>query len=114
VERIVKNSQAVGDKLAKTDTGTETRGQQKTILKDIDSLIDQQENPPPPMGGGDSKDKNDKDKNNQDKSDQGKNSQNGMDPQGNPPPRGRKPRQGESGSQPKNPGKQQASAKKDS
>jgi hypothetical protein len=118
VERIVKNSQAVGDKLASTDTGTETRGKQKTILKDIDSLIDQQENPPPPMGS-DSNDKKNDDKKNQDKKDEGKsnpdkNSQSGMDPQGNPPPRGRKPRQSESGGQPKNQGKQQAGAKKDS
>ena len=47
VERIIKNSKAVGDKLAMTDTGTETRGTQTKILKDIESLIDQQENPPP-------------------------------------------------------------------
>ncbi|HXD84949.1 MAG TPA: hypothetical protein VN641_00535 [Urbifossiella sp.] len=116
VERIVKNSQAVGNKLAKTDTGSETRGKQTTILKDIDSLIDQQENPPPM--GGDSNDKKNDDKKNQDKKNAGKNnpdkdSQSGMDPQGNPPPRGRKPRQGESGGQPKNTGKQQAGAKKD-
>src|SRR5205085_1791114 len=44
VERIVKNSKAVGDKLAMTDTGEETRGTQKTILKDIDSLLEQQDN----------------------------------------------------------------------
>ena len=49
VERIIKNSKSVGDKLAMTDTGTETRGTQDTILKDIQSLIDQQENPPSPM-----------------------------------------------------------------
>lgn len=48
VQRIIKNSNAVGDKLAMTDTGTETRGKQETILKDIQSLIDQQEDPPPP------------------------------------------------------------------
>lgn len=70
VQRIIKNSNAVGDKLAMIDTGTETRGKQETILKDIQSLIDQQENPPPkpdqnpsddmnkdksPMGGMDDK-----------------------------------------------------------
>jgi len=48
VERIIKNSKAVGDKLAMTDTSTDTRKTQDTILKDIQSLIDQQENPPPP------------------------------------------------------------------
>jgi hypothetical protein len=47
VERIIKNSKVVGDKLAMTDTGTETRKTQDTILKDIQSLIDRQENPPP-------------------------------------------------------------------
>jgi hypothetical protein len=124
VERIVKNSQSVGDKLAQTDTGTETRGKQATILKDIDKLIDQQENPPPPMGG-DSDDKKKQDKNDKndknDKSDESpkndKNPKGGMDPKGdmnpqggqnpmggNSPPRGRKPRQGEQGSQPKNSG----------
>lgn len=47
VERIIKNSNAVGDNLARTDTGDDTRGTQSTILKDIQALIDQQENPPP-------------------------------------------------------------------
>src|SRR5580692_7882582 len=46
VERIIKNSKVVGDKLAMTDTGNETRKTQDTILKDIQSLIDQEENPP--------------------------------------------------------------------
>jgi hypothetical protein len=48
VERIIKNSKVVGDKLAMTDTGTDTQKTQDTILKDIQSLIDQKENPPPP------------------------------------------------------------------
>jgi hypothetical protein len=104
VERIVKNSKEVGEKLANTDTGAETRGTQKTILKDIDSLIDQQENPPPQ--GGDDKDKDqDKDKN-KDKNDMGKDGKpkvgkNGMGPMGGNQPKdgnqqagGRKPRQG--------------------
>lgn len=47
VQRIIKNSKTVGDKLAMTDTGTETRQTQEKILKDIQSLIDQQDNPPP-------------------------------------------------------------------
>jgi hypothetical protein len=47
VKRIIANSNAVGDKLAMTDTGAETLGKQETILKDIKSLIDQEENPPP-------------------------------------------------------------------
>jgi hypothetical protein len=45
-----------------TDTGTETRGKQETILKDIQSLIDQQENPPPPKPDQDQSDDRDKDK----------------------------------------------------
>jgi hypothetical protein len=48
VDRIIKNSKDVGDKLAKTDTGTGTRKTQGKILSDIDSLINRQENPPPP------------------------------------------------------------------
>ena len=62
VERIIKNSNAVGDKLAKTDTGRETLGKQETILKDIESLIDQQEDPPPPKPDQ-NQDKNKDDKN---------------------------------------------------
>jgi hypothetical protein len=59
VQRIIKNSNAVGDKLARTDTGSETLGQQATILKDIQSLIDQQDDPPPPKPDQ-SQDKSDK------------------------------------------------------
>jgi hypothetical protein len=62
VQRIIKNSNAVGDKLAMTDTGTETRGKQETILKDIQSLIDQQEDPPPPKPDQGQSDDRDKDK----------------------------------------------------
>jgi len=49
VNRIVKNSKVVGDKLAMTDTGMETRSTQDKILKDIDSLINRQD--PPSKGG---------------------------------------------------------------
>ncbi len=48
VERIIKNSQAVGDKLARTDTGIDTRKTQEQILKDIDSLLNPDDPPPPP------------------------------------------------------------------
>lgn len=96
VDRIIKNSKAVGDRLARTDTSTGTRSTQDKILKDIDSLINRQENPPPKSGGG-SDNKNDM---NQDKSqDQSKNdmnpsggmsdTQNQSNPKnGMPPPRG--------------------------
>lgn len=66
VERIIKNSKDVGDRLEKTDTGTDTRKKQDTILSDIDALINRQEDPPPPKP--DDKDK-DKDKNKDDKKD---------------------------------------------
>ncbi|AMV26787.1 hypothetical protein VT84_20475 [Gemmata sp. SH-PL17] len=72
VKRIIENSKDVGDKLAKTDTGTDTRKKQNKILSDIDALINQQENPPPPQPDQNKdKDKNqDKDKSkDKDKSD---------------------------------------------
>ena len=49
VDRIIKNSTDVGDKLAKTDTGADTQKKQDQILSDIDALINRQEDPPPPM-----------------------------------------------------------------
>jgi hypothetical protein len=62
VDRIIKNSKDVGDRLEKTDTGTDTQKKQDTILSDIDALLKQQENPPPPSPDQ-NKDKN-QDKNN--------------------------------------------------
>ena len=71
VKRIIKNSNAVGDNLAKTNTGAETIGKQETILKDIKSLIDQQEDPPPkPDQNKDDQNKDDKNKKD-DKGDKG-------------------------------------------
>jgi hypothetical protein len=60
VDRIIKNSKDVGDKLEKNDTGEATRTKQDKILADIEALINRQEDPPPPKP--DDKDK-DKDKN---------------------------------------------------
>ena len=107
VDRIIKNSKDVGEKLAKTDTGAETRGTQKTILKDIDSLIDQQENPPPQDDmNKDDKDKKDMNKDGKDKKDMNKNDmpkdgKGDMQPKGGEQPKdgnqqanGRKPRPG--------------------
>src|SRR5262245_51095742 len=95
VERIIKNSNAVGDKLAMTDPGTETQKTQATILKDIDSLLNREDPPKSdqsqdmskdmqeksdskdkkddmPMGGGmDQKNKNDKKDMQPDKKDMG-------------------------------------------
>jgi hypothetical protein len=64
VDRIIKNSKDVGDKLEQKDTGTDTRKTQDKILSDIDSLINRQENPPPPKDNKDDKQKDNKDKNN--------------------------------------------------
>ena len=123
VERIIKNSKEVGDKLANTDTGTETRNTQDTILKDIQSLIDQQENPPKGDQGqdknndqkndkpNDQKNKSDDQKNNSDKpmADMNENQapKSGMPPDSGMPPmdgndkqKGRKPRQKQNGEQP--------------
>jgi hypothetical protein len=131
VDRIIKNSKAVGDKLAMTDTGPDTQQKQDTILKDIQSLIDQQENPPPPKPDQnqdkDKQDQKDKDKKPDDKNNKkddmmpmaGMNDMSpkkdmpmggmGMDQQPQQPmgdgdqPKERRPRQ-QNGEQPKDPG----------
>lgn len=107
VDRIIKNSKAVGDQLARTDTGTGTRGKQATILKDIDKLLDQQE-PPPSGGGGGSKDKNDQKDKDKNKDDMGNSGGTG----GMPPPKGGKqPDDGvKEGKEPKGDGNQQANS----
>lgn len=46
-ERIAKNAKDLGDRLAKEDTGPDTRAGQEKLKKDIDSLIKALENPPP-------------------------------------------------------------------
>lgn len=136
VDRIIKNSKDVGDKLAKTDTGTNTRKTQDKILADIDSLINRQENPPPKPDDNKDKDKN-KDMNNDpmmnknndpmmnpgmpppkggempmDKSNMGMGEQNPM-PMGGmgmnePQPMGRRPRMGEQKNDSKHPDKSDA------
>ena len=62
VDRIIKNSKDVGDRLEKKDAGTDTRGTQDKILKDIDALINRQENPPPPQPDPNKDKDKDKDK----------------------------------------------------
>jgi hypothetical protein len=62
VDRIIKNSKDVGDKLARTDTGAGTRKAQGEILSDIDALINRQENPPPKGDKNDQQKDEDKDK----------------------------------------------------
>jgi hypothetical protein len=87
VDRIIKNSTAVGDKLAKSDTGTNTRDTQNKILKDIEALINRQDDPPPPKPD-DNKDK-DKDKNKDMNKDPMKNPD--MSPKGDDMPKGGEP-----------------------
>jgi hypothetical protein len=58
-DRITENTKRAGDQLAKDDTGNDTRKTQDQILKDIDALLKQSQNPPPPpMGGGSSNNSN--------------------------------------------------------
>jgi hypothetical protein len=68
VDRIVKNGKAVGDRLAKTDTGADTRKTQDGILKDIDALLNPPDEPPPPKPD----ENKDKEKDNKDKKDEPK------------------------------------------
>src|SRR5262245_9081706 len=48
LERLTRNSKSVEERLAKPDTGDETRKLQDDVLKDIDELIKRLKNPPPP------------------------------------------------------------------
>ncbi len=106
VDRIINNSKDVGDKLARTDTGTVTRKTQDKILSDIDSLINRQENPPPPKN--DKKDQKDQ-KDQKDKQDQKQNKNNKpKDNQGMPNsgmPMGNMGMGGNSGEMPKSGGR---------
>ncbi len=121
VERIIKNSNTVGDQLAMTDTGKATQLTQKTILADIDALINRQEDPPPPKNdqNPDQDNKDNKDNKDQEKPmdgkdnmppkkdmsgmdpKEGKDGKDGMDqqPMGQEPPRGHRPRQPMGGQQ---------------
>lgn len=76
VERIIKNSKDVGDKLAMTDTGTDTRKTQDKILKDIDALLNQDDPPP--------KDDQNKDQDKDKKKDDQKDKDNKSDPNEQP------------------------------
>jgi hypothetical protein len=48
VDRIIKNSKDVGDRLEMKDAGADTRSKQDKILSDIDALINRQDDPPRP------------------------------------------------------------------
>jgi hypothetical protein len=86
VDRIIKNSKDVGDRLEKTDTGTDTQKKQAKVLADIDTLLNQQENPPPPQPDQ-NKDKDDK----QDDKKDMKDPKNDMNMKDMPPPKGDMP-----------------------
>lgn len=58
VERIIKNSKEITDRLAKTDTGKDTLKTQDETLVLIDSLLNSP-NPPPSGGSDNKKDMND-------------------------------------------------------
>lgn len=47
LQRVVQNVHKVDDRLAKNDLGEATQQTQRDILKDLDSLIQRNENPPP-------------------------------------------------------------------
>ncbi len=56
LQRVVTNVQRVGERLAKSDLGEATQQTQRDILKDLESLINRNENPPPQ--GGSQQDQN--------------------------------------------------------
>lgn len=52
LDRIAKGMKNAGAKLDGDETGEETRNVQKQVIKDLDDLINQLQNPPPSGGGG--------------------------------------------------------------
>jgi hypothetical protein len=60
LQRVVKNVNSVVAKLAKNDLGEGTLQTQRDTLKDIESLINRNENPPQGGGGGGGDDKDNK------------------------------------------------------
>lgn len=52
LERAAKGMRTAGDKLDDNRTGEETRKIQEQVIKDLEDLINQLQNPPPPQGGG--------------------------------------------------------------
>lgn len=52
LQRVVQNVHKVDERLAKNDLGESTQQTQRDILKDLESLIQRNENPPPQGGGG--------------------------------------------------------------
>lgn len=52
LDRIAKGMRNAGEKLDGEETGDDTRNVQKQVIKDLEDLINQLQNPPPQGGGG--------------------------------------------------------------
>jgi hypothetical protein len=52
LERAANGMRTAGEKLDESRTGKETRQIQEQVIRDLDDLIKQLQNPPPPQGGG--------------------------------------------------------------
>ena len=52
MDRAVKGMRSAGDKLDEGVTADETQKIQKQVIKDLEDIINQLENPPPSQGGG--------------------------------------------------------------
>lgn len=103
VEKIITNSKAIADRLARTDTGTETRKTQDQTLALIDSLLNP-DSPPPMSGENQDNDQNpDQNKGQEPKGSQGEkkdNDPNGAKGGGMPEPKDGMPPGGEAKDRP--------------
>jgi hypothetical protein len=52
LDRAAKGMRTAGQKLDDKQTGNDTRKIQEQVIRDLDDLINQLQNPPPPQGGG--------------------------------------------------------------
>lgn len=52
LDRAARGMRRAGEKLDEHQTGKDTRAVQEQVIKDLDDLIKQLQNPPPPQGGG--------------------------------------------------------------
>ena len=50
LDRVAKGMRNAGEKLEENHTGTQTRKIQEQVIRDLDELIKQLQNPPPPQG----------------------------------------------------------------
>jgi len=82
LQRVVANVHRVGERLAKNDLGEATQQTQRDILKDLDSLIQRNENPPPQGGGQQNQNNGGGEDNQNNKGQQGGGGQQDQKPQG--------------------------------